>query len=373
LRLLDPTVKDAGIRGADEEVLQPEKKGDGAMRMRLLRENDDPKLLSDIERLAGREPAPIEDVVAEDGVDAAGAEGAGVVEPGPLDDPFVRRFVQISVHLKRYAPFYAGAAVWALAMLLIQPVGGDGASSEVAGGVGFAGSSSVAVATASADSAVADLNADAIGAPVFDNTINAGAFSSADSAFADFTESEFAAGNDDSSDSATTSPTFDEETITFDDTEFADEEPEGLTILSSGYASRTGGTPAEQNPANGALPVAATLGNDTKYSFIELSGKGTVLRLKESPDGAVAADTAVLKACIATTAWKPERGQAFDAGPKFDPACSTGARFDGVWSFDLTNFPAAELKKGLVLTPAAGTALTFQVNLEPFALADGGA
>lgn len=340
------------------------------MRMRLLRENDDPKLLADLERLAGREPAPIVEEPEVDAVDGNGAVVEPAAETSPFDDPFVRRFVQVSVHLKRYAPFYAGAAVWALAMLLVNPVSGDGEATDLAG-PGFAGSSSVQVAPASADSAVADLNADAIGAPVFETVIGAAAFSEADEAFGDFTESEFAAGDD-----ANSSATFDDETITFDDSEFGgdEDEDEGFTVIRSGYASATGGTPAEQDPAGGALPVAVTLGNDTKRSFLELSGKDTVLRLRESPDGAVKPEpeTVTIKACIATSEWKAERGQALTAGPTFDPACATGALFDGVWSFDLSNFGPEELSKGLVLTPGPGTGHTFQVNLEPTPLAEDG-
>jgi hypothetical protein len=343
------------------------------MRLRLLRENDDPKLLADLERLAGREPEPVVEEVVDDAGAAAvegGVEGDEVAEPHPFDDPFVRRFVQVSVHLKRYAPFYAGAAVWAFAMLLIQPVGRDGDTTDLAGGPGFAGAATVDVATASADSAVADLNADAIGAPVFETVIGAAAFSEGDSAFADFSESEFSSGAGDSAMTETTSPTFeDDATVTFDDTEFGDDD-EGLTIVRSGYASRTGGTPAEQDPPGGALPVAVTLGQDTKYSFIELSGSDTVLRLRESPDGALQPEAAVLKACLATESWEAERAQAFADGPTFDPACSTGARFDGVWSFDLSTFPAEELKNGLVLTAGPGTAHTFQVNLEPTPLSE---
>lgn len=344
------------------------------MRLRLLRENDDPKLLADLQRLAGREPDPVApDAEPEDA--AAAGEADAAVETDPFADPFVRRFVQVSVHLKRYAPFYAGAAVWALAMLLIQPVGRDGAATEVAGGPGFAGTSSVEVATASADSPVADLNADAIGAPVFENQTGAAAFSKADSAFGDFTESEFSsAPSDAGATTPTPAPTFDESPApTFDDTEFASDDEDGLTIVRSGYASRTGGTPLEQDPAGRALPIAVSAGNDSKRSFMELAGTGTLLRLKESADGAIRPETAVLKACIATSEWKADRGQSFDAGPTFDPACSTGARFDGVWSFDLSSFTAEALKKGLVLTAGPGTALTFEVRLEPTPLGEDGA
>ena len=343
--------------------------GSRRARRGILRTNDDPKLLADLERLAGGEPGAAAAGAATAAAAAEAADEDDDTEAGPLDDPFVRRFVLVSVHLKRYAPFYAGAAVWLFAMLLIQPVGRNGASTEVAGGPGFAGTATANVATASADTAVADLNADAIGAPVFETVTGAAAFSEGDSAFGDFTESEFSSGSLDSGSdtTATTSPTFDDsETITFDDTEFgSDEEEQGLTIVRSGYASRTGGTPLEQDPPGGALPVAVTAGNDSKRSFLQLSGTGAVLRLKESPDGAVQPEAAVLKACVATSEWKAERGQAFDAGPTFDPACSTGARFDGVWSFDLSTFPAEELARGLVLTGGPGTAHTFEVRLEP--------
>ena len=376
-------------RGSSEPVLEPagepapEAAAAGTARSRrtrrgLLRTNDDPKVLADLERLAGREPAlAAAGAAGATAAAAAAADEADDAVAGPLDDPFVRRFVQVSVHLKRYAPFYAGAAVWLLAMLLIQPVGRGDAPSDLAGPA-FAGTAAANVAPVSADTAVADLNADAIGAPVFETVTGAAAFSEGDSAFGDFSESEFSAGSTDSGSdtSGSTSPTFEDSdsTITFDDSEFgSDEEEDGLTIVRSGYASRTGGTPLEQDPPGGALPVAVTLGNDSKRSFLELSGKGTVLRLKESPDGAIQPEAAVIKACLATSEWKADRGQAFDAGPTFDPACSTGARFDGVWSFDLSTFPAEELEKGLVLTGGPGTGHTFEVRLEPTPLDESGA
>ena len=324
------------------------------MRLKLVRDNDDPKLLADLDRLAGREPA-----VPEVGPDGAPLPAA---EPQPLDDPFVRRFVQVSIHLKRYLPFYAGAAVWALTMLLIQPLGSGGSGSEVAGGPGFAGQS-VPVATASNESAVDDLGADAVAAPTFETITGATFGDDTSVGFDDISgsDSEFTA--DDSS-SSTDSFTTDTTTFTFDD--FGADEPKQLTIVRSGYASATGGTPLEQQPPNGGLPVAATAGNDSKRSFIELAGEGTQLRLKQATDGAIQPETAVIKVCVLNSAdWKAERGQALNSSPSFDPACSTGLVSDGVWTFDLSSFSASDLKRGLALTPGAGTALTFQVVFEP--------
>src|SRR5688572_10197642 len=102
------------------------------MRLKLVRDNDDPQLLSDLERLAGREPVVVEEAPPAD-------EDVEPAPEAPFDDPFVRVFVRGSVHLKRYLPFYIGAAVWALTMLLIQPLGRDDAGDVAAGGPGFAG------------------------------------------------------------------------------------------------------------------------------------------------------------------------------------------------------------------------------------------
>jgi hypothetical protein len=330
------------------------------MRMKLVRDNDDPKLLADLDRLAGREPIEVPDDAAE------GATGAGE----PLDDPFVRRFVQVSVHLKRYLPFYIGAAVWALTMLLIHPLGKGGDSSNFASGTSGLASQSVPVATASATtpaaSAVADLGADAIAAPTFE-TVTGASFGS-DSAQSSF-EAASPSFSGSSTDSSATSSDFSSTPTTTFSSDFGSDTPKQLTILRSGYASTTGGTPLEQAPANGGLPVASTAGQDSKRSFIELGGEGSQLRLKVSTDGAIQPDTAVIKACTLTTAdWKAERGQAMP-GPAFDPACSTGSVLDGVWTFDLSSFTKEALANGLAITPGAGTGLTFQVVFEPVPLA----
>lgn len=327
------------------------------MRMRFVRDNDDPKLLSDLERLAGREPEMVPVEAVDDDVEAA--------EPTPLDDPFVRGFVRASVHLKRYAPFYAGAAAWASTMLLIQPQGGDDRASAPAAFAGtVSGTSSAAQVAAVAPTS--DLNADAIGAPTFEVITGAtfapsssfgstSEFASDDSSSTSFDESSSTTG----SSAADDAPTFD-----FGD-DFGSDVEDGVAIVKSGYASATGGTPAEQDPAGGGLPVAVTLGNDTKRSFLALSGSATELRLRESPEGALQPEAAVIKLCPITSDWEAERGQSINDSPTFESACSTGMRTDGIWTFDLSGFSADQLAAGLTLTPGPGTAHTFEVVLEP--------
>jgi hypothetical protein len=135
--------------------------------------------------------------------------------------------------------------------------------------------------------------------------------------------------------------------------------------VKSGYASATGGTPAEQDPVGGGLPVAVTLGNDNKRSFLALSGSATELRLRESPEGALQPEAAVIKLCPITSEWEAERGQSINDSPTFESACSTGMRTDGIWAFDLSGFSADQLAAGVTLTPGPGTAHTFEVVLEP--------
>jgi hypothetical protein len=140
-----------------------------------------------------------------------------------------------------------------------------------------------------------------------------------------------------------------------------------LTIIASGYSSRTGGTPAEQEPPNNGLPVAAAGDQDAKRSFIKLSGDATRLRLTQVTDANqnINADAAALKICPITAAdWKPARGQALDSGPTFDDgACQLGTRKDAsTWDFDLTRFGQPGAMSGFAITRAAGpTGNSFQV------------
>lgn len=336
------------------------------MRMRFVRDNDDPKLLSDLERLAGRAPEVLAVEPPVDGAEDVEADAGEAAEPTPLDDPFVRGFVRASVHLKRYAPFYAGAAAWAATMLLIQPLGGDDQATTPAAFAGTVSGASSASQVATAPTS--DLNADAIGAPTFE-AITGATFappSSFDttSEFAFDDSSSSSSSFDDSSSTPGSSGTDDTPTFDFSD-DFGSEVEDALTIVRSGYASATGGTPAEQDPAGGGLPVAVTLGNDTKRSFLALSGTATELRLREAPEGALQPEAAVIKVCPITSEWEAERGQSINDSPTFESACSTGMRTDGIWSFDLSGFSADQLAAGVTLTPGPGTAHTFEVVLEP--------
>jgi len=49
-----------------------------------------------------------------------------------------------------------------------------------------------------------------------------------------------------------------------------------LVIVESGYSSATGGTPLEQDPGNGALPIESAAGQHLKRSFIRLSGTAQI-------------------------------------------------------------------------------------------------
>jgi hypothetical protein len=350
--------------------------------VRLTRSNDDPKLLDDLERLArvhgdpDREPRPLSSELVDAPAPVEDEAAAEAVEATPLDDPFVRRFVRVSVHLKRYAPFYAGAAVWALAMLLIQPLGGgdDAANGDLASASTAAATSGSARASDTGVTAsVVAPTEEVAAAPVFDD-FGGSALSSSSTSFESSgfssSSSDFASGSDSSSSSSSTSDAG--STATFDDSsfsssDFGSDEPAPLTITASGYASSVGGTPLEQDPGSGILPVAATGGNDNKRSFIKVSGDETTLRLKEAADGNVRSDAGGVKACLITVDWQPARGQALSASPAFDSGnCATGVRdAEGVWTFDLSTFAPLADTKGFALTPAAGTASTFEARFLP--------
>jgi hypothetical protein len=332
--------------------------------MRFVRKNDDPKLIADLERLAGTDAPPVSAEFDESAAEDAGAAGAAGAAPNsPMDDAFVRRFVQGSVHLRKYAPFYAGAGLWMLAMLLIDPIGsGRSAIAEVAQPTGVR-----RVDVAPAAAIIPQAEPDAVASPVFFSS-GASSFSSDDVAassdFSDFSEPE-------------PSPTlafdepadFSDSTDDFSSTSDAPE-PKPLSILLSGYTSATGGTPLEQDPGGGALPVGAAAGNDEKRSFVSLIGDETTLRLKEAASGNINASGGAIKACpISVAGWTPSRGKALASGPAYDSGCVTGTRATtGVWSFDLVDFGPLGATNGFALVPASGTALTFQVTFEPTAV-----
>jgi hypothetical protein len=354
--------------------------------MRLTRSNDDPKLLDDLERLARsygdpeREPVPMSaELAAHEAAEAEAAAAAAAAETAdasPLDDPFVRRFVRVSVHVKRYAPIYAGAAVWAFAMLLIQPLGGDKGGTET-GNLASASTGTIARRSTTATVPAASVaDTEVAAAPVFDD-FGGSSLSSSSSSFDSFDASDSSSTSDSfaSGSSSSTSSSFDDTssgTATFDDSEFGafDDGPMPIAVVASGYASSLGGTPLEQDPGGGGLPVAATGGNDNKRSFVRLTGDETVLRLQEAAEGGVRSDAGGVKACAITADWTPARGQALDAAPAFDVNnCATGIRdANGLWTFDLSSFGPVRDTKGFALTPAAGTASTFQVVFGPMAV-----
>ena len=336
--------------------------------MRLVRSNDDPKLITDLERLAGiaDAPPPPVDVVTADVERLAAVSGAAPPEAS-IEDAFVRRFVMSSVHVKKYAPFYAAGGLWLLVMVLIQPLG-RGASPvdpEVA-----AGRSAVPAST-SAEVAAVPADPDVAGSPVFD-TFGGSNFGADDTAaFSDF-------GSEPSSEPSTFSESefaFDDAPQSFDSDEFEsfeDEEevPDPLTVIASGYASTTGGTPLEQAPAGGALPITIAGGNTTKYSFVRLTGDETTIRLQESSSDNVNSDMAALKMCPLTApTWTAGPGQKMDTAPKYDTGyCASGTRTDGIWTFDLSGLAPIEGSNGFALIPGPGTASTFQVALKPTAV-----
>jgi hypothetical protein len=147
--------------------------------------------------------------------------------------------------------------------------------------------------------------------------------------------------------------------------------PLTLRIKESGYASATGGTPAEQQPANGGLPVTAAGGQAQKASFIRLMGDTKVLKLAEATDpGSVANETnAVVKLCpISTAGWLPARGTAMSAAPKWESPCVSGTRDAASlsWTFDLGDYDPLR-DNGWALVPPDNVTQnsTFQITFKP--------
>lgn len=345
--------------------------------MRLVRNNDDPKLIADLERLAGAEavsPVTPPEVLE---ADVARLAAATVTARGdvPIDDAFVRRFVQGSIHLRKYAPFYAGAGLWLAAMVLIQPVGrGGGDEAATAATAGARRGVVAPVAAASATQEVAadadvdlDVDVDTAGSPVFDS-FGGSTFDSADTdEFADFGSSE-------PSPEPASELAFEEDTESFesDFESFEDEEPvpDPLSIIESGYASSTGGTPLEQAPAGGGLPVTTAGGTTAKFSFVRLAGDETTITLQEAADGNANNATATLRMCPITGTWTGGPGKPMSAAPAYaKDFCASGTRSGtGAWTFDLADFTPIEGSNGFAIVPGSGTASTFQVVLKPTAV-----
>ena len=339
--------------------------------LKLVRDNlEDPRVVRDLGLLAGATPDAVDELAAREASEAAAVAAFAAkfdqdIEPGaptPFADPFVRRFVIGVAHIKRYLPFYLGGAAWLGVMILIQPFGKapesvDQFASQPAS---LAPAASSAVETTTEETTIVE------SAPLA---------MPGDTIFDTFDATVLAPSEIPSNDSAALAV---DEAASFDETEFAsddfevEDEPKPLKIVKSGYASQTGGTALEQQPAAGGLPVAAANAENVKLSYIALTGDLSVLRLKEVPDtGAnVNAESAVVKACPLTSAdWEATRGAAMADAPEYETACATGTRSaDGVWTFDLGDYGALADHPGFALVGGPGPTASFQITFAPAAL-----
>ncbi len=148
--------------------------------------------------------------------------------------------------------------------------------------------------------------------------------------------------------------------------------PAVLRIAASGYASTFGGTPLEQPPPGDGLPIEALADSTTKYSFVRLSGKGRVLRLRmlNDDDASINDTVANVQACHITTAnWAPGRGMATADAPQYDTSnCIQGTRAtDGTWSFSFVLDDPAD-RNGWALVPVLTNDGTFRITFAPNAV-----
>ena len=146
-----------------------------------------------------------------------------------------------------------------------------------------------------------------------------------------------------------------------------------LVIVGSGYSSITGGTPFEQDPGNGALPVKSVAGQHLKRSFLRLSGASSTLHLElDRKFQSTGADLATIDACpISQHGWAADRGQRFNQGPSYKAAgCASGQRQpDGSWIFDLGQLEGGAARPdGIALVPTAGSSETFDIAFSATAL-----
>ncbi|HVM06985.1 MAG TPA: hypothetical protein VM345_00860 [Acidimicrobiales bacterium] len=315
--------------------------------------------MRDLERLAGE---PVGDAVAHS------EGGSDVVEvPAPvavdravgaviIDDGFVRVVMRTSVHLRRYLPYYGAAALWAFLMLAMAPRGGDDPAQFA--GANYRGSGVPAGRVSQTTGA----------APTIPPSFDAMAATPGPSAFSYFDDEAFA-GDASAPSEAPAFATADSLPSEFPAAPYeshATAEP--LRIVKAGYSSRTGGTPLEQEPPEGGLPVVNAGSETIKRSFIALAGHETVLRLRlvDHPSN-VGAAQAIVRACpISVDEWQAARGATFANEPRWssDP-CARGERLDdGVWTFDLSQFGDPETWRGFTLTPGPGAPfnLTFSTT-----------
>jgi hypothetical protein len=284
---------------------------------------DDPRVVADLETLAAHDAGTLPP-----------SEPVTDADEDPLRDPFVRRFVDGALHVRGHAKYYGLLVAWLLLMFVLVPITRhDDASSSI--------DTDVAAAATAPEAAAAPSTTSTSTAP----TVAVG--TEPQLVAAQYEAPPVAATADAPSTTSPSAAPSDSATTTM--------APRPLSIVRSGYASSTSGTPLEQDPGDGALPVAAAGSQPSKRSFVVLDGTASVLHLAVV-DGAMGADAAGIAACpITERGWSAERAQPMP-GPAFATTCITGVRQDdGTWTFDLGSITAATSANGWALTPMAGT------------------
>jgi hypothetical protein len=144
--------------------------------------------------------------------------------------------------------------------------------------------------------------------------------------------------------------------------------PSVLRISQSGYASRFAPTPAEQEPADGGLPVQAVAGQVVRYSYVRLNGSGTVVKLRATGVDAANSETARVQLCHITTAgWKPSRATPMSEAPKYNAECVEGHSTNTTaWTFNFGVFNPVDPNGWAIVPITAGNA-TFDVTFAPTA------
>jgi hypothetical protein len=308
--------------------------GDAPPRKGWRRDNaSDPRVLADLELLAAHDAGTLPPTAA---------PGDG----DPMADPFVRRFLAGAQHVRGHAKYYGALAAWLLLMFAVVPVVTHDGHAVVADGDGLTTAAAAVEATTTSTTAVGAVTP----AP-------APSIPEVSSPMPTFTA---AAVPPPATSSSATAP------VTATTASTAVAAPAYLTIARSGYASASGGTPLEQEPADGALPVQAAGGQATKRSFVGLRGSGTVLHLAVV-DGATG-DGSVAACPLSTSDWSTDRGQSMP-GPAFSSTCAVGRKLgDGTWVFDHGQCGDPAAGAGFALTPMAGT---FSLAFSPAALPPG--
>ena len=145
--------------------------------------------------------------------------------------------------------------------------------------------------------------------------------------------------------------------------------PTQLRITQSGYASQFAPTPAEQQPADGGLPVQTVAGQVMRYSYVRLSGSGASLKLKATGTDAANAATVRVQLCHITTAnWKPSRATPMSEAPKYNEECLEGKGTPGgTWTFNFSSVQNPVDPNGWAIVPITADSATFNVTYAPTA------